>query len=401
MGVSENNIFPNRLQFHHPAMSGLQFQEDLLTQIMRTSPDLVFFKDLELRYYAFSDAFLKFNGFTKADIYLKTLGEIIGDDALAHEYEEKDREIIRSGIPSREEAWMMGEEGHSALFDIIVSPVKDSEGNTIGLLGIGREITEIFKVQSEVNAKNAELLKSSSELDGLVYKAAHDLRAPLSNLLGLNTLITRTKTPEELARLVELQQAQLRRMDEFICEIVDLTRNKRLEVELVEINIEEIWQSTWEELKHLRGADRVKFHLQVEGPSVIQGDPIRFPIIFHNLLANAIVFQDMEKFVALVRVKVVVESHNIRVRVEDNGIGMSEEVIPHIFEMFYRASSQSLGSGLGLYITKDAVAKMGGTISVASEPGTGSVFEVVLPISISESSREGAGNSYAALSSQD
>lgn len=355
------------------------YPHELLTQMLKTTPDLVFFKDLDLRYYAFSDAFLHFNGLSASDIFMKTLADIVGDERVAREFMQKDIEIIETGVPSRTESWVKAPNGNEALFDIIVSPVRDSHEKIIGLMGIGRDITHIRRAEQEIGAKNAELARSSAELDGLVYKAAHDLRAPLANLLGLNSLLARAQEWEDVRKLLQLQSAQLQKMDGFIQEIVDLTRNQRMELQKIRTDIVEMVNRVWNDLGNLRGQERMRLTVKVEGEVPFIADPLRLPIVLHNLLSNAVIFQDMEKVVSLVTVWVVLQQDEAVIRVEDNGIGIGSEDLNRIFEMFYRGSSQSLGSGLGLYISQDAVSKMNGTLSVASEKGTGTVFTLTLP----------------------
>jgi signal transduction histidine kinase len=105
----------------------------------------------------------------------------------------------------------------------------------------------------------------------------------------------------------------------------------------------------------------------------------RLNIIFNNLLSNAIKYADMDKENPMLEVRVTADDQKAEIRISDNGEGIPEESLTKIFDMFYRASTKGVGSGLGLYIVKEAVEKIQGTIQVQSEPGKGTEFILTIP----------------------
>ncbi len=98
-----------------------------------------------------------------------------------------------------------------------------------------------------------------------------------------------------------------------------------------------------------------------------------------NLISNAIKYRRLENIFSEINIKITIDHLRAEIIFSDNGIGISESNLAKIFEMFYRATEQSDGSGIGLYIVKNAVEKLGGQIYVASRIGQGTRFNIILP----------------------
>jgi len=107
--------------------------------------------------------------------------------------------------------------------------------------------------------------------------------------------------------------------------------------------------------------------------------PTRLDIILTNLLSNAIKYADLKKEQPYIEIDIQCSILETQIRVRDNGEGIPDNALTKIFDMFYRASEKGTGSGLGLYIVKEAIQKLGGTIQVSSEQGKGTVFDVRIP----------------------
>jgi signal transduction histidine kinase len=135
-----------------------------------------------------------------------------------------------------------------------------------------------------------------------------------------------------------------------------------------------------ESLRFIDPDRKVDFALNCSQPS-IQTDPVRLKIILTNLIANAYKYQDVQKERSTIEVSCKRENKSLNLSVKDNGIGIREEYKEKIFEMFFRATDKSVGTGLGLYVVKEIVEKLGGTIEVKTNVGQGSEFNVVLPTS--------------------
>jgi len=228
--------------------------------------------------------------------------------------------------------------------------------------------------------ENQELKTANYELDRFVYSTSHDLRAPLNSMLGLIE-IAKDDTNEDITRehLIMLKRSA-KKLDGFICDILDYSRNARMEVAMEEINFKELITDITENLKFIGDNNRaIEFITEISGETSIYSDKNRLITILGNLISNAIRYQNAQIANPYVRIQIQISPAETRIVIEDNGIGMSEEVHSKIFDMFYRVSNESVGSGLGLYIVKEAVNKLSGEIKVQSEIGKGTTFLIKIP----------------------
>ena len=237
---------------------------------------------------------------------------------------------------------------------------------------------ELIQKENFANQKNNELQKVNEELDRFVYSVSHDLRSPLSSILGLINIARLTQDRQELDEILSMIKGRVNSQDHFIREIIDYSRNARTETTIEPINL---WQLTDEvilSLKYHGDADKLEFRNHVPKDLIIHSDRIRLRVIMSNLVGNSIKYHDYSKTAPFIEIRT--DSTAETICVEDNGSGMSPDHQQKIFQMFYRGSDKSTGSGLGLFITKEAVAKLGGKISVHSAVGEGSIFNVRIPL---------------------
>jgi signal transduction histidine kinase len=256
----------------------------------------------------------------------------------------------------------------------------------VQIQAIVRDISERKRAEEEnsklaiaLQERNEDLSKINAELDRFVYSASHDLRAPIASLLGLIEVARMEVNMENMGRLLDMQQKSLQRLDHFIKDIVDHSRNTRLQVESVEVNFKNIIEGSFEHLQFMENAGRIRKNIIVEQKKEFFTSPTRVEIILNNLISNAMKYADLRKTDPNIEVRVKTTSKVAEIRIIDNGEGIPTDAKPKIFDMFYRASANGIGSGLGLYIVKEAIEKVGGSIVVYSEYGKGTEFVVEIP----------------------
>jgi signal transduction histidine kinase len=235
---------------------------------------------------------------------------------------------------------------------------------------------ELIKKERLANEKNAELRKVNAELDRFVYSVSHDLRSPLSSILGLTNLAEKTTDPRELNEILTMIRGRVNAQDNFIRDIIDYARNTRTETANETVNLHQLANEVIGALKYNPNADKVTLVNRIPTDLTLQLDRIRISIILNNLVANAIKYHDLRKTNPFIEIGFNQQKNELFVN--DNGIGIQAEHIEKIFDMFYRGSDRSSGSGLGLFITKEAVTKIGAEIHVTSAFGEGSSFIVRL-----------------------
>lgn len=241
--------------------------------------------------------------------------------------------------------------------------------------------SELALVANEklIRKQNDELIKTNKELDRFVYSASHDLRSPLSTLTGLINLTKLEKDPTEQLNYLNLMGDRVKAMDSFINEIIDYSRNSRVEVKREQINTKVLLSSIIEDLQYLANKESIEIHWEIPEDLILITDVSRLKIVFNNLISNAIKYHDPRKQLSWIKLKGERILEQILIVVEDNGIGINNELKHNIFDMFYRAHEHSTGSGLGLYIVKETLAKLNGSILVDSIEGQGCKFQVTLP----------------------
>lgn len=228
--------------------------------------------------------------------------------------------------------------------------------------------------------QNAQLIKTNKELDSFVYSVSHDLRAPLSSISGLIQLIERTKDSGENEHYLNLMKGRIERLEQFIRDIINFSRNARLDIHSEEVNVKKLLQETFEMLKFTSEADSIVLEQNVPDTIEVITDKTRLQIVLFNLISNAIQYRDKKKNPSYIKFSCSETRNGLALHIDDNGIGIGHPHHSKIFNMFYRATETSKGSGLGLYIVKEAVEKLDGTISLQSVLGEGTRFTVELPI---------------------
>ncbi|MGK7393345.1 MAG: sensor histidine kinase [Candidatus Cyclobacteriaceae bacterium M3_2C_046] len=228
--------------------------------------------------------------------------------------------------------------------------------------------------------KNEQLIKINQELDRFVYSVSHDLRAPLTSSLGLIQISRLEKDTSKKEDYLNMINKSLIRLDNFIKELIDFTRNSRTELELEEIDWNELISSILRDLQYLENFNHIQFKINNTLDRPFHSDRNRLKIILSNLVSNSIRYRNKYHHRgSYVKIEVNPENSMVKIKVEDNGVGINQAHIDKIFDMFYRGSPVNAGSGLGLYILKESVTKLHGKVSVSSEINQGTVFEVVLP----------------------
>jgi signal transduction histidine kinase len=236
-----------------------------------------------------------------------------------------------------------------------------------------------FHSEKQILEKNEQLAKANTELDRFVYSASHDMRAPLSSILGLVEVYKLSSSEQEKLKILDLIQNRANKLDDFIREILDYSRNTRLEIRQEIVDYHALVQEIIEGLTYSKDFEKIKIEVFPVSEVQIRTDPERLKVILNNLLTNSVKYHDSGKSQSFIKVIFNKNPSSWSVTIEDNGIGIKPDHQAKIFEMFYRAHESSEGSGLGLYIVKEAVERMGGTVSAKSEFSIGSAFVIEFP----------------------
>lgn len=252
----------------------------------------------------------------------------------------------------------------------------DSKGGKV--LGSTIDISATKNFESTLLEKNQELTKINRELDQFVYSVSHDLRSPLLSIKGILSVIDENVSHEENQMYLSLIEKSVNRLDSTIIEILDFSRNARLDQTYSRFNFRDMVQDIFSDLAYVT-EDKVELKLKIEAEEIIESDKARLEILMKNLISNGIKYRKASSEISYVRVSLNETESSYVIVVEDNGEGISKDNQLKVFDMFYRASTSSSGTGLGLYICKDIVSKMDGNMELTSELGVGTQIRLTLP----------------------
>ncbi|MFP4503995.1 MAG: PAS domain S-box protein [Cyclobacteriaceae bacterium] len=270
-------------------------------------------------------------------------------------------------------------DGEVRYLDASARPIIDQEGRVVKIIGVNLDVTNIKQSEERLLRNNEELRKANSELDHFVYSTSHNLRAPLTSIMGIIQVIREIKKAEEQERFINLIEKSVHKLDETIQEISAYSKNNRLEINAEAVDFHTIIHDIADSLSFMENANELRLNVSIPDDLQFYSDISRLKIIFNNLLSNAVKYYNPNQEKPEVNIEIETQPGGIRLLVKDNGIGISQQYLDRIFDMFFRATNKASGSGLGLYIVKEAVEKLGGNILISSELSVGTTFTIYLP----------------------
>ncbi len=234
--------------------------------------------------------------------------------------------------------------------------------------------------KSEENLKKSynDLQLANLELDKFVYSVSHDLRAPITSIMGLVDLMKHDLNPDELPEYLKMIEESLQRQDDYIKKVLSYSKNKRLESKIVPVNFNELLDEILNDLRFSKKAQQIEFVKELE-LNAFKADKVRLRIVLSNLIANAIEHSDETKEKPIVTITSKKQKEVIIITVKDNGIGIKQEHLEKVFSMFYSGNHSQTGVGLGLYIVKDTVENMKGEIGIDSTYQKGTTITLTIP----------------------
>ena len=376
----------------------LQESEEKYRTLLRNIPQKIFYKDLNSKYVLCNDSFAGDLNIKPYEIKGKTDYDFFPPQ-LSEKYRANDKKIIQSGkTEETEEKYFSG--GKELIVHTLKAPIKDVNGNIIGLLGIFWDITEQKHAQYERDRFSRELERKNEELESIIYVASHDLRTPLLNIHGFShevlknydllcseledkkiyrSLETKTQTAlkENIPEYLGYIATSAKKMDALIAGLLQLARLGHAAIKIESLDMNEIMTDVAKGMEYLIKDARIK--LDIDPLPSCLGDDSQLNQVFSNLLDNAVKFLDDSRPGKIHIFGKTLDKKSIYC-VEDNGKGIAPEYTERIFEVFHQLEPDTKeGQGLGLTIVKRILDGLEGKIWVDSVPGKGSRFYVSLP----------------------
>lgn len=347
-------------------------EHNLLRTLIDNLPDYIYFKDTRSR-------FIDANKATLRIMKCATVGELIGKtdfnfypQEFAEKYYEDEREIIRTGVPKLNmEERIINENNRLRVLSTSKVPLKDGSGNVIGIVGMGRDITE-HKNAQEVKLEKAKRL---SEIGALAATVAHELRNPLAIIRASSFFLRKEPGIQSNVHLDNIEK-EVAESYQIIDNLLSYSRIKP--PSLRRVNLAAILNECISSFQiRFKDQDIVIEKYYDEKITTIEADPLQIREIFTNILNNA--GQAFPGNTGQIDVIFKLEGNHVRIGIKDNGTGIDPENLEKIFMPFFSLKPQ--GTGLGLSLCQELVNLHHGRIEVASFKDKGTIFSIILPIS--------------------
>jgi signal transduction histidine kinase len=260
---------------------------------------------------------------------------------------------------------------HGDIYRYITKPWSDLElHNTI------KNAYDLYKTKIDLRTKVAELEKTNDELNRFIYSISHELRAPLVSVIGIVNLVKMEELYESSGEYWSLIETCSNKLDYYIQKTLQYYKNNKTAEENTVID----FSTLIAELISLYSyTDKeTKFNIDIDQSHEFLGDAFRIEVILGNLINNAIKYQKTTEINKKVNIEVKVNPINAEISISDNGMGILNEHLEKIFTQFFKSKNHH-GSGLGLFIVKEALNKINGRISVSSDLHVGTTFKISIP----------------------
>lgn len=287
-------------------------------------------------------------------------------------------ETIRQGKTWKGEIKNTAKDGSTYWEDTTITPFLDQQGKPFQYVSTRFDITKRKEAELKLRHRNKELVRTNNELDRFVYSVSHDLRSPLTSIRGLLSFIEEESSEPDTIEYAKMIRSCINRQDVFIENILTYSRNNRIKVKTEKINIKQTVSDImylWQDKKEAKG---INFEIDINEEASFYSDNLRFYSIMEHLISNAVKHHKQDVSGRYIKVIAKSDHEKLKLSIADNGIGIEPAFYKKIFEMFFRISGNTDGSGIGLYIVRNTIEKLQGSIDVESERGIGSTFTIIL-----------------------
>ncbi len=363
------------------AQQELEEHSALLRSFIDSSPDLVYYRNEQGQFSGCNLALEQLVGRSEKQLIGLTPYDVYPEE-IADKIVETDHQVFDNDQPLTYEQWLEYPDGRKAFFELRKVPFYGRNGNRLGLLGFGRDITERMRHQANIEKANRDKAQFISTL-------SHELRTPLNGVVGLSQMLLDTPLNDAQRKHVNTILLSATTLGNIFNDIIDLDKldRRRFAVSMETMDFKAL-VSDIETLTEMQlQAKGLGFRFEQIGPipRSIVADPTRLRQVLWNLTHNAVKFTECGQVALTIKAKPIAEQQvELEFIIEDTGPGIPEDQLEQIFAMYYQVegSKSATGTGIGLSVSRQLVRAMGGDIVVSSKAGQGSCFTVRLQVAL-------------------
>ena len=361
-------------------------QAGMISSLLDSTPDLIFFKDTEGVYLGCNPAFAEYIDKSKNEIIGKTEYDLF-DKERADFFIYSDQEILKQKLPGKNEEWVLFPDGRKAFLETVKTAYWTTDGRVLGILGISRDMTESKIAEEEIVSTNKELKKSNAEKDKFFSIIAHDLKSPFNAIMGFSELLVeqmKEKDYDGIEKYAEIILQSSGRAMDLLMNLMEWARSQtgRMEFNPEFFEIVSLIDEIAPLFEEIAGKKSIVVKTVLPSNAPVFADKSMISTVLRNLISNAIKFTNPGGEIIIS----VEKNHQseLTISVCDNGVGIPKNTIEKLFSIDENYSTmgtqKEMGTGLGLILCKEFVEKHNGNIWVESEEGKGSTFYFSIPI---------------------
>jgi PAS domain S-box-containing protein len=372
-------------------------QSALLENVINSSPDFIFVKDIKLRSILCNEAYAAAIG--------KKSAELIGHTDIENGW---DPELVRGnpekgirGFENDDRDALSGKTIHNPndpantpdgvrIFDTYKIPLYGENKEIIGLLGVSRDITEQKQTEELLKQAKTQAEVANEAKSRFLANISHEMRTPLNAIIGFSKILMQEELAEEQKEQIKMVYNSGGHLLGLINDILNISSIEagKMNIEMKQCPLEQLIANIESMMQPFAAEKGLTFEIREKGdlPTNIVTDAARLQQCLTNLVNNAIKFTKQGHVYVNISLKDKDSKPCIRFEVEDTGIGIATESQQKIFEPFFQedggTSRKYGGTGLGLTIARKFAGLLGGEITLTSEKGKGSVFSLIIPAGV-------------------
>lgn len=346
----------------------LQAREEKFWIMLQGANEALILVDEENKITFVNDRFSQLIGYSAEEVMGKQFSTVLGSMP-----EDLDLEGLKPGEKQVFEVNYVRKDQTPLWALASISPYREKVSDEVkGYIVALTDIGTLKEVEGKLKERN-------EQMDLFLYKATHDLKGPLASVKGILNIALQDCVQAEIRQYIEMALTSTDRLDAALIDLLHVTRLNKAQLKLEPVDLPSLVGEILQSIDYMKDRRDVDVHTEVFGRTPFQTDRNSLRSVIQNLVTNAIKYKKEGDYQHQVKINIEPQDNEMLIEVTDNGEGIPQDIQSKIFQMFFRGNKKSHGTGLGLYIVKQSVDKLGGKMQLESVPGEGTSFRIFLP----------------------